>query len=174
MLTIIGEAVKGVGNTLLSMSADCQQLAAWDAGQRKLMDDIANYQSRVELVDKPQSPIKETCATLRSQGDQITKDNFQEMRDSIEQAARKLTYDSSRFAGVLDEDTNACYAAMLQKLHSETGTERVVLTLWAVTLVKAQSVFAYRTGVYSGSNTSSELLAKLKETIAAFYAANPG
>jgi hypothetical protein len=29
-------------------------------------------------------------------------------------------------------------------------------------------------GNYSEANTSSDLLAKLKETVAAFYAANPG
>lgn len=89
------------------MSADCQQLAAWDAGLRKLMDDMANYQSLVAAEEKPQQPIKETCATLRSQGDQITKDNFQASKDNIEQTVRKLTYDSGSFAGVLDEDANA-------------------------------------------------------------------
>jgi hypothetical protein len=173
-LTLVGEIAKGVGNRLLGMSADCQQLTAWDAGQRKLMDDLASYQSRVELEDKPQPPIKETCATLRSKGDQITKDSFQEIKDNLQQVVRKLTYDSISFAGVLDEDANACYAAALQKIHTEIGTEKVLLTEWATTLVKAQTIYVYRTGVYSGSNTSSELLAKLKETVAAFYAANPG
>jgi hypothetical protein len=139
MLTTIGEMVKRNGNTLLNMSADCQQLAAWDAHQRKLIDDLAEYQS--PSGDTTQQSIKDSCAELRAQGDQITKDVFQPSKENIEQVARKMTLDSSRFAGVLDEDANACYAAILQKMQTEVGTDKVILIVFAVTSVKGQTLF---------------------------------
>jgi hypothetical protein len=172
MLTTVGEIVKRGGNALLNMSADCQQLAAWDAHQRQFIDDLAQYLS--PLADAVPQSIKESCAELRSQGDQFTKDAHQQINENLEQMASKMTFQSSKFAGVLDEDANTCYAAILQKLQTEAGTDKVQLGVLAMTIVKGHSINLYRFGPYSGVDTPNDLLAKLKETVAAFYAANPG
>ena len=62
MLTIVGDLLTKSGNKLLSMSADCGQLASWRTARRKLLDDYAQYQMSLALIDKPPSEtIKQTC-----------------------------------------------------------------------------------------------------------------
>ena len=172
MLTILGKNAELNGNTILTISADCKQLAAWDAAKRKLLDDLANYQVSSKLIDKPPEPIHSTCEVLRSQGDQLTKEQTAEKQKNLATLSKELAINSEKFAGVLDEDANACYAAFLQKIHTEIGTDRVTMTILVITAVKQQTVFFYRQGLYADSDPSDKLLAHAKETVAALYAAN--
>ncbi len=72
MLTIVGGLLEKSGNKLLSMSADCAQLTSWRSGQRRLLDDYAQYQAQLAIIDKPPSEaIAQTCATLREEGNKI-------------------------------------------------------------------------------------------------------
>jgi hypothetical protein len=173
MLTILGKNAELNGNLMLTISADCRQLAAWDAGKRQLLDDLANYQVSPKLIDKPPEPIHATCDVLRSQGDQLTKDDTKQKQDNLAKLSDKLAINSEKFAGVLDEDARACYAAFVQKLRTELGTDRVTLTVLAITTIKQQTVFLYLQGLYEDSDPSDKLLAHTKETVAALYAANP-
>ena len=60
----------------------------------------------------------------------------------------------------------------MQKIKTEIGTDKTQVTLFAVTILKDRSVFAYRFAVYLGANTVNEVLGKLKTDIAALSAAN--
>jgi hypothetical protein len=173
MLTILGDALAKSGNKLLSQAVDCQQLDDWHSNKRQLIDDYSQYQTPLSTIDGPPSEtIKQTCATLRSEGDKIAANQTPDIKARMEAAVKNLKLNENIFLGVLAEDPNACYGGTVQQLHTEVGTEKTQLTLFAVTAVKNKTMFAYRFAVYMGSATVENTLAKLKDNVDALYAAN--
>ncbi len=176
MVTTIGGLVAKAGNKLLNMSADCQQLADWRAHKRNYLDDYGQYQAPTsqmeQLVASPEASIKQTCDTLRTQGSKIVANQAPDLKARIEETLKKVKMNEVSFMGVLAEDANACYAGQLQKLQTETGTEKTQIVLIAVAVVKSKNIFVYRMIVYKGPDTATNLLAAFKDTIAALYAAN--
>src|SRR5262249_5756206 len=161
----LGKNAELNGNTMLTISADCKQLATWDAGKRQLMDDLSNYQVSPKLIDKTPEPVHTTCDTLRTQGDQLTKEQTTSKQDNLAKLSKQLAINSEKLAGVLDEDTNGCYSGFLQKIHTEIGTDRVTMTILAIAVVRQQSVFFYRQGLFGDTDPSDRLLAHTKDTI---------
>jgi hypothetical protein len=172
-LDAIGELVaKARGNQLLAMSADCQQLADWRAG-RRLLGDYGQYQAP-RLAAATQDTFRQTCATLRTQGEATFKNMKGDLKATMEESVRRLKVNDQSFAGFLGEDPTACYVALLQKLKAEDGTDITQLTLLAITIVKDRFVFVNRYAPYLDSDTVNATLAKIKQTIAALQAANGG
>jgi hypothetical protein len=176
MVTTIGGLVGKAGNKLLNMSADCQQLADWRANKRKLLDDYGQYQTPVaqmsELVASPADAIKNTCASLRTQGSQIVANQAPDLKARIEETLKTVKMNEVNFLGVLAEDANACYAGQLQKMQTETGTEKTQIVLIGIAIVKNKNIFVYRMTVYKDPATATDLLGTFKSTISALYAAN--
>jgi hypothetical protein len=172
MLTTVGDILTKAGNKLLGMSADCRQLADWRTGKRKLLDDFAQYQTSIAMLDKPPSEtVAQSCGTLRAQGTKIASDQMPDAKRNIESTLKKVKYNEQTFVGVLAEDADACYAGLISKIRTEVGTDKTQLTLFAITIIKNRMVFVYRFTVYN-SNTVNKTLANLKIDVAAMVAAN--
>lgn len=173
MLSTVADLVTKSGNKLLGMSADCRQLRDWRSHKRSLLDDFSQYQAPAAMMDKPTpEPVKETCATLRSQGDKLTAEQFPDMKSRVESAMEKVKLNSMNFMGVLAEDPTACYAALLQKLQTEVGTDKTQVVMIATAVVKNKNVFIYRIAVYVNSATVDRGLANLKADVRGLLAAN--
>jgi hypothetical protein len=173
MLTIVGGLLTQSGNKLLGMSADCKQLGDWRAARRKLLDDYAQYQTSLALLDRaPSESIQQTCATLREEGNKIVSKEMPDLKARVEAALKKVKMNQTTFIGVLAEEPRACYAGLVQQIHTEAGIDKTQLSLFAVTAVKNRTVFVYRFTVHTGSESVVDGLAKLKNDVAAFYAAN--
>jgi hypothetical protein len=173
LLTTVSGVLTKSGNKLLSYSADCRQLAEWRTSKRKLLDDFAQYQAQIAAIDKPPSEtIQQTCATLRAEGDKILSNQMPDIKKRVEATLNKIKVNETSFLGVLAEDTNACYAGILQKIHTEANTDKTQITVFAIALVKAKSVFVYRFAVYTGSDSIDATLVRLKSNVAALYKAN--
>ena len=65
MLDFVGDNVRPLGYRLLSMSADCQQLAAFDAHRRRTIDEYFQYQTPINMEDKTADAVekKSLCRT---------------------------------------------------------------------------------------------------------------
>jgi hypothetical protein len=173
MLSVVGGLLTQSGNKLLSMSADCKQLSDWRSGRRKLLDDYAQYQASLSMIDKtPAETIGQTCATLREEGNKIVSEEMPELKARVEAALKRVKVNQTTFIGVLAEEPRACYAGLVQQIHTGAGTDKTQLSLFAVTAVKDRTVFVYRFTVHTGSNSVIGALAKLKNDVAALYAAN--
>ena len=161
---------KANGNRLLSIAADCQQLARWRDG-KQLLADYAQYQAP-EAAAGTEEMFRQTCASVRTQGEQ----NFSSIRDDIktklEEAVKSLKVNEHSFAGFLGEDSSACYVAMLQNLKAGDGQAVTQLALLAITVVKGKFLFVNRYAPYVNSDTVKDALAKHKLTVAALLAAN--
>ena len=173
MITTLTGLLEKSGNKLLAMSANCRQLADWRDGHRQLLDDYAQYQTPIASMDKPPSEtVAQTCATLRQQGNQILANQLPDIKARVESTLSKIKMNETSYLGVLAEEPNACYAGLVQKIHTEAGTDKTQITVFAISLIKNKSVFTYRFSVYQNANTPNDVLGKIKGDVAALLAVN--
>jgi hypothetical protein len=173
MLTTLGPLLEKSGNKLLAMSADCRQLSDWHTGKQQLLDDYAQYQTQIATMDKPPSEtVAQTCTTLRNEGNKILANQLPDIKARVESTLSKIKLNETSFLGVLAEDADACYAGLVQRIHTEANTDKTQITVFAVSIVKNKSVFTYRFAVYHDPLTADAVLGKMKRDIAALMAAN--
>jgi hypothetical protein len=173
MISVLGDLLQKSGNKLLAMSADCRQLSNWHTGKQPLLDDYAQYQTPISSMDKPPSEtVAQTCTTLRQEGNKILANQMPDIKARVESTLSKIKMNETSFLGVLAEDANACYAGLVQKIHTEANTDKTQITVFAVTIVKNKSVFSYRFAVYHSPQTADAVLGNVKRDIAALMAAN--
>lgn len=173
MITTLTGLLEKSGNKLLAMSADCRQLSDWQTGKRQLLDDYSQYQTPIASMNQPPSEtVAQTCATLRQQGNQILANQMPDIKARVESTLSKIKMNETSFLGVLGEDADGCYAGLIQKIHTEAGTDKTQITVFAISIVKNKSVFSYRFAVYRNPQTADAVLGKLKIDIAALIAAN--
>lgn len=177
LITSTSAVLGKAGNTLLAMSADCQQLDDWRAHRRPFLDDYVEYQTPTgqmdQMVTSPEAAIQQSCAGLRAQGAQIASDLTPNVKAIFESTLKTIRLNETKFIGVVGEDRTACYAGLVSKIQTQSGTEKTQIVLFAITIVKNKVVLIYRFAVYTGSDIAiTDLLAKLKGTTAALYAAN--
>jgi hypothetical protein len=172
VLTTNAKLLDNVGAKLLSMSADCHQLAEQRASEREVLDDYARYQTPKDFIDTPPvESIAETCKTLRGEGNKIVAEESPDWHKNIEATIKDTKVNSTTFIGVLAEDPKACYAGLVKQFN-QGGASRTRLTLFAVTIVRNRSVAVHRSFPHKGSNSIIEGLEHLKSDVARFYAAN--
>src|SRR5262249_554625 len=173
MLDTLGPLLEKSGNKLLAMSADCRQLAEWHTGKRQLLDDYGQYQTQIAGMDKPPSEtIAQTCTTLRNEGNKILANQMPDIKKRVESTLSKIKLNETSFLGVLAEDPDACYAGLIQKIHTEANTDKTQVTAFAISIAKNKSVFIYRFSVYHGPKSIDTSLSNIKVDVAAFLAAN--
>ena len=175
MLQAIGAAIGT--NTLLAMFADCKQLADWRAGRRSLLEDFAQYQVLTSTIDRPPErqpaqALKELCTHLREEGEKMMTGMASDLKQRVEQALKNVEVNQLRFLGVVADDADACYGAMVQRAKAQTGKDVTIVGLSASAFVKGKLVYYYLFAPYRSGQTVSTLLAKQKLNVAAFLAAN--
>src|SRR6185503_4633610 len=175
MLQAIGAAIGT--NTLLAMFADCKQLADWRAGRRSLLEDFAQYQVLTSTIDRPPErqaaqALKELCTHLREEGEKMMTGMASDLKQRVEQALKNVEVNQLRFLGVVAENADACYGAMVQRAKAQTGKDVTIVGLSASAFVKGKLVYYYLFAPYRSGQTVSTLLAKQKLNVAAFLAAN--
>jgi hypothetical protein len=173
MTEVLGGLLEKSGNKLLVMSADCRQLADWHTGKRKLLDDYGQYQTQIATMDQPPSEtVAQTCTTLRNEGNKILANQLPDIKKRVEATMSKIKLNQTSFIGVLAEDNDACYAGLIQKIHTEANTDKTQITAFAISIVKNKTVFIYRFALYRGPQSVDATLRKIKIDVAALIAAN--
>ena len=176
------KAVEGMlaptNNRLLVMSADCTQLADWRTGKRRLLDNFAQYQTLIPwengpLPKAPEAVIKDACNQMRTQGEQLVTDMAPDVKARAEQVLKTVKVNEMKFLGVVGEEPTVCYAAMLQKLHTEIGTDKTQVTVFATTVVKSKLVYFYLFAPYVSGDSVTDLLAQQQAHVQRLRSANP-
>jgi len=170
MVAVASGLLQKGGSKLLVMSADCSQLAEARTGRRLLLDDAAQYVTPIATIDKPPAQsVAHACTSLRKRANWMAYDINARLASVLE----KIKINETVFIGVLGEDTNACYAATLQRFRTEGGAERTQAVVFAVTIIRNRTIVIYRLAVYQNQETFNAVLAKLKVDAIALVAANP-
>ena len=167
--------VLGSQTDLLAMYADCAQHDGWRGGTRPLLDDFVQYQAIASLKNanlEAAGAIAEACKTIRAQAGQSMSETLAEFNKRAALVLNGVKFNETKFLGVAAEDDTACYAALLQKLTTEVGTEKTQAILLAITVAKARAVHYVMYTPYAGADMITRMLARHKINVAAFLAAN--
>jgi hypothetical protein len=169
-LAITSAYLRGSAVRLLTMSADCDQLAEARKGKQRQLDDVTQYQ--VQLADEKISPVLSvaaSCSILRLQTKSpVGVDTKARLAGIVE----NIKVNQTGTLGVIGEDKNGCYSAILSKVWSE-GTQKMLVGLDAATILSKRAIAVRRYAVYQNPETVDAMLAKLEDNVAALAAANP-
>ena len=172
-VAITSAYLKGYGVRLLTMSADCDQLAEARAGKRRQVDDVTQYQ--VQNGDQKTPPvlsIAANCAIVRLQTKSpVEGDARARIKARLADTLERIKVNEAISIGVIDEDKNACYTAVLHKLWIE-GTQQMLVGLNAATIISNRAIAVRRYAIYQNPDAIDAMLAKLKDNVASLIAAN--
>jgi hypothetical protein len=174
MIQTITRLLKTGGNQLLGMSAECNQLNAWQGNPRKVLDDYTQYQTPIRAstaIARPEN-LKQICNATREQAANIISSNLSEFKKQYEDVKKNIQLNSALSLGVLDEDPHTCYTGVLSTVKTQIGTEKIQLALNAITLVKSKIIFYIRFTVAQNADTPSIALRQHKVDVGALLAAN--
>jgi hypothetical protein len=171
----VTEAALAGQNKLLATFANCKHLTDWRAGKRPMLDDFAQYQTLLSMMDAPPAPpeaLKELCRNLREEGEKMVVGLAPDIKTRIEQVLKDVKVNQTRFLGVVAEEPEACYAVLVQRMKSATGKDVTQVSLFATMFLKGKIVYYYLFAPYQNNFTVTSLLARHKANVAALLAAN--
>jgi hypothetical protein len=153
---------------LLAAYADCQSNFSLP------LDNFAHYSVVTGAINVilPADAIKQICASMRENGEKALT-TFQRNRASdIAKIFDGLKISETRFFGVVAEDSVVCYTALVQKLLTETGVEKILVGISAAMNIKGKLISYILYSPYVNSGTVDTMLDKHKSNISVFFAAN--
>jgi hypothetical protein len=177
MIKLQNERVGSKGGELLAAFADCTQLESARTGARKLLEDSAVYVVLVNYKDGNYlrgDIISGICRTYRSESEKIWGKQASALKARLEDVIPKLRLDEPLFLGVLEEDSDACYSAVLTKSNTDHDTEATTVLLGANTTIKGKSITYGLQSLYVNAETVPSMLARHKVNVRALIAANAG
>jgi hypothetical protein len=164
---------------MLNGYAECVQLKMWRIGGRTTLDNYGNILIPIAVLDRtvegPTKPYVEVvCRTMRQNAGVFRGRNMPGLKKMFEQALAKAPINAMRLLGVVDQDKNACYFVLLQKIMTEKRQTKTQVDVAAVTFLGGKMVFINLYGELKSDNTLMELLQRQKDNIARNVALNRG
>lgn len=174
---LVERAIAGQ-NELLLAAADCQQIGPWRAGARPTLDDFTQVQINLSLktqdfTGQEATLPRQICAQLRSQGDSIASGaEMQKLRDRFNTSTETVRLNETTFIGVVHEDDQGCYASLVQKVKTDQGKDKLILSVFAHVVVKGRLLYLYRYTEGQKFDDMVRLLELLRVSVAAQLDAN--
>jgi hypothetical protein len=128
-----------------------------------------------DLFSVPRPPVvKMICGKLldRKDVDARLRKIITDAGPRIQETIKDLQIGETRFLGVLDEEPNVCYFAVLQKIQAGQGDQITTINLTANTVIKGKLLTYTVFAPYVDETTLSNLLKKQKENVRELTAAN--
>jgi hypothetical protein len=178
ILDLVTRALAGQ-NELLFHTADCANLTQVRLGRTPYLNNFAQVQVLLQLRDREfrgqeKQVVKEVCTYMRTQADALQKKVGPEIERRIQSLAAGIAVNEQKPLGVLDEDDQACYAETLLGLSTPTGEKRVLLGVYAVTVLNGRIIYLYRYQTQPDDSTQKLLLGQIKKAVKYHVALNSG
>lgn len=151
--------------------ADCEQLRAWRAGERKTLRDYGKFLTPLAMLDKraegsPKQLMAAMCQTMRNEGGEFPFKDGRNLKARFEQLVGQAKINESRPLGVITQDDNACYFAMVQKLQTENGEVKTQIDVSAAAIISGKMIYSNLYAALESDGTLKELLDRQKANIA--------
>ena len=165
-------------NQLLMAAADCEQIPSWRSGSRPTLDDFTQVQVNLalrerELTGREAATSKEICTELRKQGDAIVNGpDVTEVRNRFNTLTDTVKLNATTFIGVVHEDDQACYASLVQKVRTEQGRDKLILSVFAHVVLRGRLLYIYRFTEGDSFERLVHVTEQLQKSVAAHLAAN--
>src|SRR5215213_8623651 len=170
-VTAIESGLAGT-NKLLGAFADCNQLAQWRSS-KKMFAEYGYYQAPVGMIDSVASAdmVADVCQELRSQGEKMLDEAQGDLTLRTQRALKGLQVSQLRSLGVIGEEPNVCYSAVMRNVDDE-GEPRLQDLVFALTVLKGKLLFLYLYAPHADDHAIPVLLDRVRMTVGALAAAN--
>jgi len=164
------------GLKILSFSAACSELPGWRAGT-SLLDHYLVFSADSRFISQPipgdaETMRKRICEGIRTQAKQSLSAAIAMANSQPDAIARNVRMNSATVVGVDDDDPNACYTAVLQKLRTQFGTEKLQLMIDTTVAIKGKILFSTLFVLYRDMEGVAKALAENRKFVARWRAAN--
>lgn len=176
VLDLAQRAIQGQ-NELLLHTAECGNLDAARQGHAKFLNDFGQAQVSIqfknqELRGQEAAAAKEICGALRTQAAQIQKQVDGEIKERVKGLQVGIAVNETRPLGVLGEDATACYSGLLLNLKTNTGETRLIIGVYAITVLNGRLVYLYRFLAEPPEGAVETMLENVKASVADHVALN--
>jgi hypothetical protein len=164
-------------NELLFAAADCDQIGPWRSGQRLTLDDFTQvqvelaYRSR-DLTGREVETAQGICRTLRQHGSAAVTGPISAVRDRFNSISEAVKLNETKFIGVVHEDPEACYASLVQRVRTEHGHDKLILSVFAHVVVRGRLLYIYRYTEGESFASMMRLTDMLRKSVQAHLDAN--
>ena len=164
-------------NELLLAAADCEQIPPWRNGLRPTLDDFTQVQVGLayrdrDLVGRESATAQEICAALRTNGSALVDGPLAAVRERFNRITEEVRLNESKFLGVVGEDPDACYASLLQRVRTDQGADKLVLSVYAHVVVRGRLLYIYRFTEGDSATSLVRLTDLLRQSVRAHLEAN--
>lgn len=176
ILDLVTRALGGQ-NELLLHTAECANLAAVRAGRTPYLDSFTQAQVLIQLREQDFSGretaiVREVCTYMRTQAEALQKEVGPKIEQRIRDLAVGIGVNEQKPLGVIGEDERACYSGTLLGLSTPQGDKRLILSIFAVTVLNGRIVYLYRFQANPDDAARDTLLALVKTAVIDHAAAN--
>ena len=161
LIRFLEDSNKGV-NQVISIFADCEQLPSWRSGLLDSLNDygyiltpISSIKQRYDLSNE--KFVAELLKVFKKQGVEFLDKGIDNAVKNIEEHFPISKLNETKNLGVIATDNNALYWALTQKLVTETGENKNIAGVMAMTLVGGKSINLYLWRTYEGGRTIYDL-----------------
>ena len=164
------------GNQVLSISAACSELPGWRAGV-SLLDHFLFFSADARFIGQS-TPVdtetirKQTCDNIRAHAKEALSLGMAMANSQPDAIARNIKANSMAVVGVDDNDPNACYTAILQKMRTQLGTEKLQLGIDTTVAIKGKILFSTLYIPYVDMEGVVKSLAENRSFVVSWRAAN--
>jgi hypothetical protein len=159
-------------NKLLGAFADCNQLAQWRSSKKKFAE-YGYYQTPIGTIDSVATAdmVTDVCRELRSQGEKMLDEAQGDLTLRTQRALTGLQVSQVRSLGVIGEEANVCYSAVMRNV-DEDGEPRLQDLVFALTVLKGKLLFLYVYAPHADEHAIPVLLDRVRMTVNGLGAAN--
>ena len=125
-----------------------------------------------DFLGKEKSVVAEVCQVLRTQGAAIDKEVAPKVKQRIADLSAGIAVNEQRPLGVLDEEPSACYAGIILNLQTATGEQRLLLGVFAVTVLNGRIIYLYHYQAKPEDGATERNLKVLKKVVQDHIALN--
>jgi hypothetical protein len=164
-------------NELLLAAADCEQIPPWRAGTRPTLDDFTQVQIGLsyrnqELTGREVATARQICVQLHKQGDALVSQPLGAVRDRFNQMSESVKLNETKFMGVVREDPGACYASLVQRVRTDQGADKLILSVFAHVVIRGRLLYIYRFTEGESVDSMLRLVEQVGESVRAHLEAN--
>lgn len=150
--------------------ADCAQLEAWRADNKKVPTSYGNILTPFPLLKKitkgSNKPLVDmTCKILRENNGEFHGVKEVGLKDKLDEAMKQSTSNAIKMLGVIDQDKSACYVGTLLPIRAENEDPKIQINLSTVAVMGRKMLYMNLYSMLETDTTIQEMLARQKANI---------
>ncbi|MDE0406350.1 MAG: CoA transferase [Alphaproteobacteria bacterium] len=177
LISLLSEGMERVGNSFVVVYAECGELERWRSARQRTLDNysIVTFGKALREFDYPGSNasfVSELRKTMEAADPNYMDDLMARVVEVLEEALPLVKLGKTKNLGLLGEDEDSLYEAMIVPATTEFGDTKVVVVSNGTTLLRRKILYTHLYTPYEGAEVLPRLLDNHKKWTARLRAAN--